>query len=194
MYGWRELYDHCMNCENCELSKTRNRVVFGEGNLHADIMFIGEGPGADEDRTGRPFVGRAGQLLEKGLLALGLSRETVYIANIVKCRPPNNRVPEQAEGDACIAWLRNQVALVRPKIIVCLGATALKWVVSEHARISKIRGEWIEKNGVFIMPTYHPAALLRDESKKMPFWHDLKHVLKKYKEITDESATGRILP
>ncbi len=186
VYHWQELYDRCMICKNCDLSKTRNTVVFGEGNLRADLMFIGEGPGADEDRTGRPFVGRAGQLLEKGLEALGVSREEVYIANVVKCRPPNNRVPEDAEGQACIDWLRNQVALIRPKVIVCLGSTSLKWVVSKDARITKIRGEWIEKNGVFIMPTFHPAALLRDESKKMPFWHDLKKAVKKYKELSDE--------
>lgn len=192
MYHWKELYDRCMTCQKCGLSKTRNNVVFGEGNLHADLMFIGEGPGADEDRTGRPFVGRAGQLLEKGLEALGVSRDEVYIANIVKCRPPNNRVPEDAEGEACVDWLRNQVALIRPKIIVCLGSTSLKWVVAKDARITKIRGEWIEKNGVFIMPTYHPAALLRDESKKMPFWHDLKKAIKKYKELCNESS-GTIL-
>ena len=192
MYHWKELYDRCMTCQKCGLSKTRNNVVFGEGNLHADLMFIGEGPGADEDRTGRPFVGRAGQLLEKGLEALGVSRDEVYIANIVKCRPPNNRVPEDAEGEACVDWLRNQVALIRPKIIVCLGSTSLKWVVAKDARITKIRGEWIEKNGVFIMPTYHPAALLRDESKKMPFWHDLKKAIKKYKELCNESP-GTVL-
>ncbi len=186
MYRWQELYDRCMSCEKCGLSQTRNSVVFGEGNLHAGLMFIGEGPGADEDRTGRPFVGRAGQLLEKGLQALGLERDEVYIANIVKCRPPNNRVPEEAEAQACIDWLRNQVALIRPKVIVCLGATSLKWVVSKDAKITRIRGEWVEKKGVWIMPTYHPAALLRDESKKMPFWHDLKQAVKKYKEFTDE--------
>ena len=192
MYHWKELYDRCMTCQKCGLSKTRNNVVFGEGNLHADLMFIGEGPGADEDRTGRPFVGRAGQLLEKGLEALGVSRDEVYIANIVKCRPPNNRVPEDAEGEACVDWLRNQVALIRPKIIVCLGSTSLKWVVAKDARITKIRGEWIEKNGVFIMPTYHPAALLLDESKKMPYWHDLKKAIKKYKELCNESP-GTVL-
>lgn len=188
MYHWQELYDRCMECDQCDLCKTRHSVVFGEGNLHADLMLIGEGPGADEDRTGRPFVGRAGQLLEKGLRALDVEREEVYIANIVKCRPPNNRVPETAEAEACIGWLRNQVALIRPKVIVCLGATSLKWIVSQDARITRIRGEWVEKKGVWIMPTYHPAALLRDETKKLPFWHDLKKAVKKYKELSDEST------
>lgn len=183
MLRWQELYDRCMECTACNLCNTRNHVVFGEGNLHAGIMFIGEGPGADEDRTGRPFVGRAGQLLEKGIVALGLARDEVYIANIVKCRPPNNRVPTDEEAEACILWLRNQVALVQPKIIVCLGATAVKAIISKDAKITRIRGDWFEQKGFWIMPTFHPAALLRDETKKLPFWHDLQNVKKKYEEL-----------
>lgn len=183
MYNWRELYDRCMQCNACKLCKTRNSVVFGEGNIHADVMFIGEGPGADEDRLSRPFVGRAGQLLEKGINALGWTRNDIYICNVVKCRPPNNRVPEADEISACLNWLRNQTALVRPKIIVCLGSTAAKTVISGDFKISLMRGKWVEKNGFLIMPTFHPAALLRDEGKKAPFWRDLKEVKRKYEEI-----------
>ena len=186
MYNWRELFDRCMQCNACKLCKTRNSVVFGEGNIHAHIMFIGEGPGADEDRLSRPFVGRAGQLLEKGINALGWTRNDIYICNVVKCRPPGNRVPEEDEICACLNWLRNQTALIRPKIIVCLGSTAAKTVISKNSKDFKItlmRGKWVEKNGVLIMPTFHPAALLRDEGKKASFWRDLKDVKRKYEEI-----------
>lgn len=186
MYGWKELYEKCMQCSECGLCRTRNSIVFGEGNTKADIMFVGEGPGADEDRLGRPFVGRAGQLLEKGINALGWTRDDVYICNVVKCRPPNNRVPEAEESSACIHWLRNQTALIRPKIIVCLGSTAAKAIVSEDFRITRGRGIWVDKNGFLIMPTFHPAALFRDETKKAPFWHDLKEVKRKYEEIRAE--------
>ena len=183
MYGWKTLYEKCMQCRDCDLCRTRNSVVFGEGNTKAGIMFVGEGPGADEDRLARPFVGRAGQLLEKGINALGWTREDVYICNVVKCRPPNNRVPEAEEASSCIHWLRNQTALIRPKIIVCLGSTAAKTIISEDFRITLQRGEWVNKNGFLIMPTFHPAALFRDETKKLPFWHDLKEVKRKYEEI-----------
>lgn len=186
MYGWKELYEKCMQCSECGLCRTRNSIVFGEGNTKADIMFVGEGPGADEDRLGRPFVGRAGQLLEKGINALGWTRDDVYICNVVKCRPPNNRVPETGESSACIHWLRNQTALIRPRIIVCLGSTAAKAIISGDFRITCGRGKWVDKNGFLIMPTFHPAALFRDETKKVPFWHDLKEVKRKYEEIRAE--------
>lgn len=185
MLRWKELYTTCLECERCRLSSTRTQVVFGEGNLHAPVVFIGEGPGADEDRLGRPFVGRAGQLLEKGLRALGWDRNDVYIANVVKCRPPGNRVPEAEEADACLPWLRNQIALIRPKIIVCLGATAAKAVVDAEIRITRDRGIWKEKNGVWILPTFHPAALLRDESKKRLFWEDLQALYQKYQQVKE---------
>lgn len=158
----------------------------GEGNPHARLMFIGEGPGADEDLTGRPFVGRAGQLLNTAIEAIGLKREDVYIANIVKCRPPGNRVPTEDEAKACIGYLRNQVVLIKPKVIVCLGATAMKYVIDASARISKIRGQWVERKGYWIMATFHPAALLRDESKKLPFWEDFKKVQEKLMLIKNE--------
>lgn len=151
----------------------------GEGNINAKIMFIGEGPGADEDKQGVPFVGKAGQLMNKAFQALGINREEIYIANIVKCRPPSNRVPEEDEAQACLNYLRNQVVLIKPEIIVLLGSTALKNILGKEYGITAVRGKWMEKNGIKYMPTWHPAALLRDENKKIEFWQDLKE-LKKY--------------
>jgi len=139
-------------------------------------MFIGEGPGRDEDITGRPFVGAAGSLLEKALHAIGHSRDSVYIANVVKCRPPDNRAPAPDEVAACLFYLRAQVALIRPKVIVLLGASALKAVLGPDARVTRDRGHWVTRKGVRIMPTFHPAALLRDEDKKRPFWEDMKKI------------------
>lgn len=184
MLRWSELYDKCMKCTNCELSKKRNNVVFGEGAPNADIMFIGEAPGFDEDRQGRPFVGRAGQLLTKALKSLDLERERdYYICNICKCRPENNRTPFEDEANACIGYLRNQVALVKPKIIVCLGATSMKYILGSQWRITRDRGKWIKRKSCYIMPTFHPAAVLRDENKKRDFWEDLKSIKAKYMEL-----------
>ena len=184
MYNnWEELEESIENCNKCKLCKTRLNIVFGTGNKNADIMLIGEGPGADEDRQGIPFVGRAGKLMDKAFEGLGIEREKVYIANIVKCRPPANRVPEDDEATACLDYLRNQVILVRPKIIVLLGSTALKNILGKEYSITASRGNWIEKKGILYMPTWHPAALLRDENKKIEFWKDLKEVNRKYKEI-----------
>ncbi|WHH56999.1 uracil-DNA glycosylase [Petroclostridium sp. X23] len=182
---WENLKKHCEICTQCGLSRNRTNVVVGEGNPNAPLMFIGEGPGAEEDRTGRPFVGKAGQLLTKAIEGIGLAREDVYIANIVKCRPPGNRVPNLEEAQACIQYLRNQVMLIKPKIIVCLGATAMRHVIDPNMQISKVRGEWIDRKGYWLMPTYHPAALLRDESKKIPFWEDFKKIREKLKVIED---------
>ena len=181
--NWEELEAECKNCTKCKLSKTRNNVVFGTGNKKADLMFIGEGPGADEDMQGIPFVGRAGKLMNMALKGLGINREEVYIANVVKCRPPNNRNPEDDEASACLDYLRNQVILVKPKIIVLLGSVALRNILGKEYSITSARGKWVEKNGILYMPTFHPAALLRDESKKILFWRDLKLVLNKMKEI-----------
>ena len=142
-------------------------------------MFIGEGPGADEDIQGEPFVGKAGQLMNKAFEALDIKREDVYIANIVKCRPPKNRNPEKDEAMACMDYLRNQVMLIKPKIIVLLGSVALKNILGEEYGITSARGKWIEKKGIWYVPTFHPAALLRDESKKIDFWRDLKLVKEK---------------
>ena len=144
-------------------------------------MFIGEGPGADEDKEGEPFVGKAGKLMNEAFKGLGIKREEVYIANIVKCRPPSNRVPEEDEAVACLNYLRNQVILVKPKIIVLLGSTALKNILGKEYGITNARGKWIEKKGIMYMPTWHPAALLRDENKKIEFWKDLKEVVNKLK-------------
>ena len=149
-------------------------------------MLIGEGPGADEDTQGEPFVGRAGQLMNKAFIGLGIKREEVYIANIVKCRPPQNRNPESDEEVACMDYLRSQVMLVKPKIIVLLGSVALKNILGNEYGITASRGKWIEKNGIIYIPTWHPAALLRDETKKIDFWKDLKEVIKRLEEIKKE--------
>ena len=173
---WEELEKSIKNCKKCKLCEGRKNIVFGVGNKDADIMFIGEGPGGDEDRLGEPFVGKAGQLMNKAFEGVGIKREDVYIANIVKCRPPNNRDPERDEEDACIGYLRNQVNLVKPKIIVLLGRIALQKILGEECKITVSRGKWVEKDGILYMPTWHPAALLRDETKKIDFWKDLKQV------------------
>lgn len=149
-------------------------------------MLIGEGPGADEDTQGEPFVGRAGQLMNKAFIGLGIKREEVYIANIVKCRPPQNRNPENDEAVACMDYLRSQVMLVKPKIIVLLGSVALKNILGNEYGITASRGKWIEKNGILYIPTWHPAALLRDETKKIDFWKDLKEAIRRLEEIKKE--------
>lgn len=177
--NWEELEKGIVNCNKCKLCQNRNNIVFGQGNKEAKVMLIGEGPGADEDREGIPFVGKAGQLMNKALIGLGIKREELYIANIVKCRPPSNRVPEQEEAEACLNYLRNQVVLVKPEIIVLLGSTALKNILGKEYSITASRGKWVERKGIWYMPTWHPAALLRDENKKIEFWNDLKEVKKK---------------
>ena len=184
MYNnWEELEGSIINCKKCKLCNNRTNIVFGVGNKNADIMFIGEGPGADEDKQGIPFVGRAGKLMDKAFEGLGIDRSSVYIANIVKCRPPQNRVPESDEAEACLNYLRNQVILVKPKIIVLLGSTAIKNILGKDFGITSARGKWVERKGIMYMPTWHPAALLRDETKKIEFWKDLKQVIEKFNEI-----------
>ena len=173
-----EIEDVVKKCNKCALCSNRTNVVVGVGNPSADVMFIGEGPGADEDREGEPFVGKAGKLMNQAFLGLGISRDKIYIANIVKCRPPNNRTPLKEEANACLDFLRNQVMIIKPKIIVLLGNTALKNILGEEYGITSSRGNWIEKKGIKYMPTFHPAALLRDESKKIDFWKDLELVKK----------------
>ena len=177
--NWDDLKKSIAECKKCRLCTNRTNIVLGEGNINAKIMFIGEGPGADEDKQAVPFVGKAGQLMNKAFQALGINREEIYIANIVKCRPPSNRVPEEDEAQACLNYLRNQVVLIKPEIIVLLGSTALKNILGKEYGITAVRGKWMEKNGIKYMPTWHPAALLRDENKKIEFWQDLKEV-KKY--------------
>lgn len=177
--NWEDLEKSILECKKCRLCTNRTNIVFGQGNKKARLMFIGEGPGADEDKQGIPFVGKAGQLMNNAFQALEINREDVYIANIVKCRPPSNRVPEDDEVQTCLNYLRNQVILIKPKIIVLLGSTALKNILGKEYGITVVRGNWMEKNGIKYMPTWHPAALLRDENKKVEFWQDLKEA-KKY--------------
>jgi DNA polymerase len=183
--SWPTLLADIAACERCRLCQARTQVVPGEGNPHARLLLIGEGPGREEDRLGRPFVGAAGQLLDKMLAAIGLARDAVYIANVVKCRPPENRTPVADEVAACLPHLRAQTALIRPRVIVLLGATALRAVLGDSARITRDRGKWVERKGVWMMPTFHPAALLRDESKKRPAWEDFKQVRDKLAEVGD---------
>jgi len=182
--GWEQIEQMIQNCRRCGLCQQRHSVVLGEGNRQAEVMLIGEGPGADEDAQGRPFVGKAGQLLDKMFSAIDMRREDLYITNVVKCRPPGNRTPLDEEAQACLPILRMQYRLIRPKIVVCLGATATRHVYDPEARITRVRGQWLEKNGTFFLPTYHPAALLRDESKKKDVWADLKSIAQKYAELT----------
>ena len=183
MLNWESLQTACLSCTSCPLSQTRHNVVFGVGPQDAEVMFVGEGPGQQEDETGRPFVGAAGHLLDRMLAAIGLRREQVYICNIVKCRPPQNRVPEADERAACMDYLRQQVALVRPKVIVCLGSTPTRALLGEQMRITRDRGVWQLKKGVWFMPTYHPAALLRDADKKRPAWADFQAIRDKLIEL-----------
>lgn len=185
----RELEREVAGCTKCGLSRTRNKVVFGEGNEKAVIMFVGEGPGAQEDQEGRPFVGAAGQLLNRILAAAGFQREQVYIANVVKCRPPGNRLPAASEVNACYPYLQSQIKAINPQIIVCLGSLAAQAIIDPGVRITKIRGHWFEREGIKIMPTFHPAALLRDEQKKKLVWEDFKKIRDLYHELSMEQLT-----
>ncbi len=171
------LREVALDCRRCHLRATCKGVVFGEGKPDADLVFVGEAPGADEDRLGRPFVGRAGKLLDRIIAAAGLQRNLVYITNIVKCRPPENRTPSEFERDRCMPYLRTQMRLIRPKILVSMGAAATQGLIDADARITRMRGTWQEWNGIRVMPTFHPAALLRDPRKKAPVWEDIKMVL-----------------
>ncbi len=183
MYSMEQLRKFCFRCRKCRLSETRTNVVFGEGNEEADIMFVGEGPGYYEDVQGRPFVGKAGQLLDKMIEAINYKRSDVYIANVVKCRPPENRNPMEDECSACLDYLRWQVKLIHPKIIVCLGAVAAKNLIDSNLSISKQRGNFVKKGNIYFMPTFHPSYLLRNESAKKDVWKDLKEVKSKLGSI-----------
>ena len=166
------------DCNRCQLHKGRTHVVFGVGNPNADLMFIGEGPGRDEDLQGIPFVGRAGQLLTRIINAMGYSRDEVYIANIVKCRPPNNRNPGPEEVDTCMPFLIRQVEIIEPRVIVCLGSVAAQNLLGTDEKITRLRGHFTEWRGIPVMPTYHPAFLLRNPNMKKPVWEDMKKVMK----------------
>ena len=182
--SWEQLWNNIMNCERCALGAGCIQKVPGQGDVHAPLMLIGEGPGEQEDKQGLAFVGPAGQLLTKMLAAIQLPRERVYICNVVKCRPPRNRQPSSEEMEACIGHLRAQVALVRPRVIVLLGATAVSAVLGPEYRITRCHGQWVERKGYSIIATYHPSALLRDESKKRDAWNDLKKVRQRLKELS----------
>lgn len=180
---WQTLKDACLQCQQCELAKTRRNVVFGVGPQDADVLFIGEGPGEQEDRTGIPFVGRAGQFLDQMLSIIGLSRRNCYIGNIVKCRPPNNRDPLETEQAACNGWLTGQIELMQPKIIICLGRIAAMKYISPDFRITREHGRWFERDGRQMMAMYHPSALLRDPTKRPETFRDLKSLQAMVKDL-----------
>lgn len=180
---WEELERLCGSCTRCGLCQTRHHVVFGVGPKDADILFVGEGPGEQEDLQGIPFVGPAGRLLDDMLSIVDLSRDNCYIANIVKCRPPRNRDPLETEQDACIGYLRNQVALIRPKILVCLGRIAAQKLIDPDFRITRQHGQWLERGGVWMSATYHPSALLRDVGKRPEAFDDLLSLREKILQV-----------
>ena len=184
MMNWEGLKKTCDTCTRCGLCETRHNVVFGVGNESADVMFVGEGPGEQEDLQGQPFVGPAGKLLDDMLRIIDLDRtKNVYIGNIVKCRPPRNRDPLETEQDACIEYLRNQVALVKPKIIVCLGRIAAKRLIDPDYRITRQHGQWVQRGGIWMTAIYHPSALLRDLSKRPETFDDLISLREKIREV-----------
>jgi DNA polymerase len=183
MLNWDALELQCKSCNACGLCQTRTNVVFGVGPKDADIMFVGEGPGEQEDLQGEPFVGAAGHLLDDMMSIIDLNRNNCYIANIVKCRPPRNRDPLETEQDACIVYLRNQVALIRPKIIVCLGRVAAKRLIDPEYRITRQHGTWVQKGEIWMTAIYHPSALLRDVSKRPETFDDLLAIRDKITEV-----------
>ncbi len=185
---WEALQYECDHCRECSLCQTRHSVVFGTGNRQAEIMLVGEGPGASEDEQGIPFVGRAGKFLDDMLAMIGLDRTKVYIANIVKCRPPENRDPLNVEQDACIGYLHRQVALVQPKIFVCLGRIAAMRVIDAKFRITKDHGRWYDVDGMRVMALYHPSALLRDPRKRPETFDDLKELQREIQRICEHTA------
>lgn len=184
MMQWEALEGVCKSCTKCGLCETRHNVVFGVGVKNADVMFVGEGPGEQEDLQGEPFVGPAGKLLDDMLSIIDIDRKTnCYIGNIVKCRPPRNRDPLETEQDACIGYLRNQVALIQPKIIVCLGRIAAKRLIDQDYRITRQHGQWVQKGDIWMTAIYHPSALLRDVSKRPETFDDLLSIREKIREI-----------
>ena len=184
MQTWEQLEQSCLSCTGCGLCETRHNVVFGVGKRDTDVLFVGEGPGEQEDLQGEPFVGPAGKLLDDMLSILDLDRNSnCYIANIVKCRPPRNRDPLETEQEACIGYLRNQVALIQPKIIVCLGRIAAKKLIDPDFRITRQHGQWFRRGEFWMMATFHPSALLRDVSKRPEAFDDLMSLRSKMKEL-----------
>lgn len=187
-HDWTALEQACLSCQKCALAGTRHNVVFGTGPRDAEVMCIGEGPGENEDLQGKPFVGRGGKLLDDMLELVDLSREkNVYIANMVKCRPPQNRDPLNTEQDACIDYLRSQVGLIRPKIIICLGRIAACKLIKEDFKITKEHGQWFEKSGVWMTALFHPAAILRDPRRRPETFEDLKAIQAKILEVCEHT-------
>ena len=189
--NWESLTRECMDCRECALSQTRRHVVFGVGNPQAEILLVGEGPGANEDQQGIPFVGKAGMLLDDMLAIIGLDRTKVYIANLVKCRPPNNRAPMNVEQDACIGYLRRQMALIRPKILVCLGRIAAMRLIDPKFRITKDHGVWFDVDGMRMTALYHPSALLRDPGKRPETFDDLKSLQREIGRVCERTELNR---
>ena len=193
--AWSALREECLSCRRCGLAETRKNVVFGDGNPEAEILFIGEGPGANEDAQGLPFVGRAGKLLDDMLEMIDLDRTKIFITNIVKCRPPQNRDPLNVEQEACIDYLRRQTAIIQPKIIVCLGRIAAMQIIKADFKITKEHGQWFDKAGIRMTALYHPAALLRDPSRRPETFDDLKAIQAEIRRICthtypDQTANG----
>ena len=188
MNEWESLRGECLNCRRCALAETRTNVVFGEGNPQAEVLCIGEGPGEQEDLTGRPFVGRGGKLLDDMLEIIDLSREkNIYIANMVKCRPPQNRDPLNIEQEACSQWLETQIRLIQPKIIICLGRIAAMKYIRDDFKITREHGQWFERDGILRTALYHPAASLRDPRRRPETFEDLKAIQAKIREICDHT-------
>lgn len=189
---YQKLRKKALKCERCKLREGCKQVVMGEGSLDNKIMFIGEGPGANEDKIGRPFVGKAGKLLDKIFNSVNINREDVYISNIIKCRPPNNRTPSISEAKACMPILKSEIELIDPKVIVTLGSTALKYLVDPDMSITKNRGQWIERGKYYILPTFHPAYLLRNPNVKKSVWRDFKLISKSIDRINELKKKGEI--
>ncbi len=188
---YQQLKEECLSCQKCPLAQTRHNVVFGVGNENAEVVFIGEGPGENEDLQGQPFVGRGGMLLDKYLTAVDLSREkNIYITNMVKCRPPQNRDPKPEEVASCIGYLTRQLQIIKPKIIVCLGRVASCALIDKTFKVTKQHGQWFQKDGVWMMGTFHPAALLRNPHNKPDALEDMLALQKKIREICDHTYEG----
>ncbi len=181
--AWQGFIDSCLACQECELHQSRHNVVIWRGSIKAPLMIVGEGPGANEDEQGLPFVGRSGELLDTLLKSLELTEDDYHICNIVKCRPPGNRNPSQAEATACRRLLSAQIRLVKPKVFLLMGATAYRYFTSGTEGITKVRGKWIESNDYYVMPTYHPAYILRDNRRKPELWQDVYSVRQKLTEL-----------
>ncbi|NLL92032.1 MAG: uracil-DNA glycosylase [Ruminococcaceae bacterium] len=180
-----DLREQCLSCQKCSLAKSRTNVVFGEGNPDSVVMFVGEGPGRYEDETGKPFVGRSGKLLDNLMGAVGIKREEVYIANIVKCRPPQNRDPLPEEQDICIGWLQKQLEIIKPEILVCLGRVSAMRIIDPDFKVTRQHGDFFEKDGFIIMGTFHPSALLRNPGNKIPALSDFKKLAEKVAELKE---------